>query len=101
MVCFTNGYLYNYSRNPFKIILYQIIYLLKNILFLILLFLNSNLFSQNRNEFWSKVSLTKKINKHLAIGMNIQHRRQANFYKEDKNIFSFRLNKQYSGMGIL
>lgn len=91
MVCFTNGYLYNYSRNPFKIILHQVIYLLKNILFLILLFLNSNLFSQNRNEFWSKVSLTKKINKHWAIGMDIQHRRQADFYKEDKNIFHFGL----------
>ena len=91
MVYFTNGYLYNYPRNPGKIILHLLIYLLKKILFLILLFLNSNLFSQNRNEFWSKISLTKKVNKHWALGVDIQHRRQADFYKEDKDIFHFGL----------
>ena len=56
-----------------------------------MLFLNSNLFSQDRNEFWSKISLTKKVNKQWSLGIDIQHRRQADFYKEDKNIFRFGL----------
>ena len=78
-------------RNPSKIIFHWSIFLLKNILVWILLFLSNNLFSQNRNEFWVKASLIKKVDKHWAIGIDIQHRRQADYYKKDKNIFHFAL----------
>lgn len=58
---------------------------------LVLLFSSSQLFAQTQNEFWSKISLTKKIDKHWAIGLDAQYRRQSDFYTGEKNIFRFPL----------
>lgn len=59
---------------------------MKKITFLILLSSN-HLFAQSQNEFWSKITVTKKINSHWTLGVDAQHRRQADYLQHRKNIF--------------
>ncbi len=52
---------------------------------------NNLLFAQSQNEFWSKINVTTKINSHWTLGIDGQHRRQADYLKHDKNIFQHTL----------
>lgn len=64
--------------------------MLKKITFIILLS-NNLVFAQNQNEFWSRINVTKKISSHWVLGMDAQHRRQADYFRYDKNIFHYTL----------
>ncbi|HEX7457344.1 MAG TPA: hypothetical protein VF301_02830, partial [Ginsengibacter sp.] len=57
----------------------------------IILFSNNLLFAQNQNEFWSRINITKKIDSHWVLGIDVQHRRQADYLKHEKNIFHYTL----------
>ncbi len=57
----------------------------------IILFSNNLLFAQNQNEFWSRVNMNTKINSHWVLGIDVQHRRQADYLKHEKNIFHYTL----------
>ncbi|HSQ45248.1 MAG TPA: DUF2490 domain-containing protein [Ginsengibacter sp.] len=57
----------------------------------IILFSGNLVFAQNQNEFWSRITVTKKINSHWVLGMDAQHRRQADYFRYEKNIFHYAL----------
>ena len=66
----------------------------KNIfLFTFIFFLfNFSSFCQNRNEFWSKLNMTKKMNEKWSIGLDLQYRSQANYRSNPHyNIFQYPL----------
>lgn len=44
-------------------------------------------FAQTRKEFWLKVNLTHRFDTKWSAGLDVQHRRQANFKTADHNIF--------------
>lgn len=50
-------------------------------------------FSQSHHEFWSKTNLTKTINNHWSIGLDLQYRQQSDFNTGDKDIFHFPLTR--------
>src|ERR1017187_3070572 len=64
--------------------------LLKRIVFAALLFSN-HLYAQDQHEFWSKLNITKEVNKHWALAADLQYRRQSNYLSGDKNIFQYNL----------
>jgi Protein of unknown function (DUF2490) len=66
--------------------------MLKKIIFILLLS-NNVVYAQQKNEFWSKINIIQHINDHLALGIDAQYRRQADFYAKDKNIFHYPLSK--------
>lgn len=43
--------------------------------------------AQTHNEFWSKVTVSKKINNKLSFASDLQFRQQANYKTTSKNIF--------------
>lgn len=47
--------------------------------------------AQNQYEFWSKLNVTKEINKHWEAATDIQYRRQSNYLAGAKNIFQYNL----------
>lgn len=47
--------------------------------------------AQTRNEFWLKAAVNHQFSKHWAAGIELHHRRQANFQSQDKNIFHYPL----------
>lgn len=47
--------------------------------------------SQTRHECWLKMMVTHPLNEHWSLGAELQHRRQANFQVQDKNIFHYPL----------
>lgn len=61
-------------------------------LLLILLLLKGVAFGQTQNEFWAKVYVSEKINPHWTIGADVQHRRQADYVRHEKNIFHYTLS---------
>jgi hypothetical protein len=59
---------------------------------LLLLLLVSLLTSaQTRNEFWGKLNVIHPFSDHWSIGLELHHRRQANYRSEDKNVFRYQL----------
>jgi hypothetical protein len=67
---------------------------MKRIHFLFLL-LPVTVFSQTRNEFWSRLYFSYTINSRWTAEADFQYRRQGNFQTADKNIFHYSLG--YSG----
>lgn len=51
----------------------------------------ADLFAQTSNELWTKINVTKTINQHLSLGMDLQHRRQNGMGKETKNPLEYQL----------
>jgi hypothetical protein len=47
--------------------------------------------AQNQYEFWSKLNVTKEINRHWEAATDIQYRRQSNYLSGAKNIFQYNL----------
>lgn len=47
--------------------------------------------AQNRKESWLKIQLTHRFNEQWSAGLELQHRRQANYLESDKNIFHYPL----------
>lgn len=46
---------------------------------------------QTRNELWLKLNLTHAFHAKWSVGIDLQHRRQADFQSGDKNIFHYPL----------
>jgi len=57
----------------------------------VLLFFPLLAFSQTRKEFWLKLNFTHQFSTKWMAGLDLQHRRQANFNQADKNIFHYTL----------
>lgn len=47
--------------------------------------------SQTRNECWLKMTVNRPLDEQWSVGVELQHRRQANFQIQDKNIFHYPL----------
>lgn len=49
--------------------------------------------SQAHHEFWSKINITKRINNHWDVGLDLQFRQQSNFKTERKDIFQYPMTR--------
>lgn len=64
---------------------------MRNPVLVIFLFISSISTAQTRNEFWCRLNITHPLDKHWSIGIDMHHRRQANYQSGDKNIFRYQL----------
>lgn len=59
--------------------------------------LTQAVYAQNRNEFWSKLNITKKVSDKWALGADFQYRTQSNYHLHQANLFQYSLT--YSARG--
>lgn len=45
--------------------------------------------AQVHNEFWTRLNITHSVGGHWSIGLDMQHRRQANYLTGEKNLFHY------------
>lgn len=64
---------------------------MRKFLFFLLCFMIVRGSAQTRNEFWGKINITHPLNDRWSVGLDLHHRRQANYRTDDKNIFRYNL----------
>ena len=64
---------------------------MRKFLFLLFSFILISGHAQTRNEFWCRLNITHPVDQKWSIGLDMHHRRQANYRDNDKNIFRYQL----------